>query len=352
MYQTARIQIHGASLPQSTHLAALRLLEQANRETGSLTITWDALCALWSLKNRGSARRHLSRLAEAEIIHYSSNAHVYVTFRAWPPVDFGAEQDHQRAELARGRAESARGRANPEPEESAPVDAEDHPRADLARGRANGGDYRGGMDGWMDQFATLHKINPSIQTTPDEKAETETMLTDPDIALAPALAQAIAKVVHPEDAFRQCCRWLLDYADGTARGTGALLTRLADQGAWPPQPPSPRARELDFFRRHAQPEDQPYAALVDFGPAAKPRRTPAQIAWDGLAQAIVRDYPHQADTLAPIQPVALDGDTLLVSAPATIREICDSRLAPIIANALRWSDAVTRLAWTEEATVL
>jgi hypothetical protein len=96
----AIVQINHSALQPQTKLNAFQLLEQVDPNSGHITLTREELCALFEVGSDGAARRHLGRMQAAGIIHYSTNAAVYINFRAWidPRLRVGARlADHPRA---------------------------------------------------------------------------------------------------------------------------------------------------------------------------------------------------------------------------------------------------------------
>lgn len=73
--------ICSAGLAAATERIATRLLILAG-EAQQINLTWEAYLDLAGINNVNAARRHLSRLARAGIIHYSTNDYIYVTFLA------------------------------------------------------------------------------------------------------------------------------------------------------------------------------------------------------------------------------------------------------------------------------
>jgi len=87
MYHTILDNLIAADLPASTERVAIRLLQAAHEETGSLTLSWDDYLALAHNKNVSAARRHLTALSKAGVLHYSTNELIYVQFLAWTDIE-------------------------------------------------------------------------------------------------------------------------------------------------------------------------------------------------------------------------------------------------------------------------
>ena len=84
--------INQADLPASTRANAFALLSCVHPDNGFVCLEWTEVAELFRLASVRSARRHLTAMKDAGLIHYSTNARVYVTFELFS---------------ARGRAEIA-----------------------------------------------------------------------------------------------------------------------------------------------------------------------------------------------------------------------------------------------------
>ena len=82
---TALDAILYAELPDSTLRVAVHLLNLCDPASGHTVLTWDEMLAVARSANQSAARRHLTRMQQAGLIHYSSNEHVYITFHAFHP---------------------------------------------------------------------------------------------------------------------------------------------------------------------------------------------------------------------------------------------------------------------------
>ena len=76
-----------ADLPDSTLRVAVHLLNLCDPASGHTVLTWDELLAVAHSANKSAARRHLTRMQQAALIHYSTNEHVYITFHAFHPLN-------------------------------------------------------------------------------------------------------------------------------------------------------------------------------------------------------------------------------------------------------------------------
>lgn len=83
-YRRAHARICQAELPPSTERVAHRLLVRVSGDgSGQVNMAWEELATLTGCENVNAARRHLSRLAAAKLVHYSTNDYVYVTWLEW-----------------------------------------------------------------------------------------------------------------------------------------------------------------------------------------------------------------------------------------------------------------------------
>lgn len=97
-------QILGGGLPYSTTVIAVRLVLAST--AGQINLPWadfEEQCGCGS----GNGRRHLVRLAQAGLIHYSTNANVYITWLAW----LGSDQRESGEAPGERLAKNARERA-------------------------------------------------------------------------------------------------------------------------------------------------------------------------------------------------------------------------------------------------
>lgn len=81
-------QIVEADLEPATERCAIRLLRLARE--GQVNLTWEGFLGLMGMRNVSAARRHLTRMVKAGLIHYSTNDYVYITFLAYMPTADGA----------------------------------------------------------------------------------------------------------------------------------------------------------------------------------------------------------------------------------------------------------------------
>jgi hypothetical protein len=83
LYQDIHAAICEAELPKATEMVAHRLLGKSHPDNGQINMTWEMLMRITGCRNINAARRHLTRLVQAKLIHYSTNDHVFITWLAW-----------------------------------------------------------------------------------------------------------------------------------------------------------------------------------------------------------------------------------------------------------------------------
>ena len=233
-------QIINAKLQPATERIAIRLLAYTNKDNGQLNLIWPDFLDLCQLTNKNAARRHLTYLSQANVIHYSTNEHVYVSFLAWIQEPDSAHTRHpQRAH--------ALDEPSPNPSPAPPTARTRHPqRVDApptARTRAN----------W-DPMLVSSFVTPSPKT--DDKltncptAETErsfALLTDPAVGINAQIATVIARRTSFEEIDRQVFSWRRQLDAGIVNGPGALIHRIEKHfGATITE----EDRHTDLYRRH------------------------------------------------------------------------------------------------------
>jgi hypothetical protein len=290
-YLTAHRGLVEADLESKTEWVGHRLLVLADENSGQVNLSWDEYLELCGCNNVGSARRHLTRLAAADLIHYSTSAHVYVTWMAWMTARTRPQGRVDAPGTARGRAEvdgdeaGARWgqRVDAQGEEGARrgqrVDAqgeeEDAPGA--ARGRAGVRvDAPGAARGRAETGSVLlvsQLVDPEERTNyltncdavngDREWQRRLALLTDPEVGLDRGIAAELARR-HPfETLLRQVMSWRRDVAVGRVRGSGALVHRIQNGfGASVLE----EDRSTLLYRRHVTEETEEEARLRAYVP--------------------------------------------------------------------------------------
>jgi hypothetical protein len=82
-YLMAHSQILNANLSPRTELLAHRLLALCGGSDGQVNLSWEEFSFMTDCYNVNAARRHLTRLSQRGIIHYSTKDVVYIGFVAW-----------------------------------------------------------------------------------------------------------------------------------------------------------------------------------------------------------------------------------------------------------------------------
>lgn len=245
-------QILAADFGEATRTVAFRLLRMAG-ENGQVNLTWTIFCRICDTPSIPSARRHLTDLAKAGLIHYSTNDYVYVTFKAFLRVGSQNLRTGTQILAPDGSAGEPVGDAAGEPEtENAKGFANSaHGFANFANGRAVSS-YAGG--GWLvgsnpdpceDQDQPTN--HPAHATAPKLEPGVAELLADPLIGLnGPAVRAAMGLPL--EEALLICLRWRADFDTGRCDGVGALLHRLRQR--WRPPSLTEMDRQHELYRRH------------------------------------------------------------------------------------------------------
>lgn len=254
MIDPAVIAINDSDLSAATRANAFALLALVHPDNGHIRLEWSELAEVFRVNSRGAARRHLTRMVEAGLIHYSTNSYVYVTFEALAA--------RPRADLARGRAETARGRAGdgePEDEGAARGRADSaRGRADSARGRADSARSltRAQLVGCLvdplsndlqEDQPNNHEPQPTTAPDADDQARTVALLTDTALGVSGKRARAIAA----KHGFDYCLRVVAAFFDQLQAGsirTGKIITAI--EAEWGASDLSATFRATDFYRRH------------------------------------------------------------------------------------------------------
>ena len=241
-YRRAHGAICEALLPPSTELVAHRLLAMVRLDegTGQVNMTWEELARLTGCENVNAARRHLSRMAAAKLVHYSTNDFVYVTWLEWmvdaPPARPRASSvapARQVDEVVEheidlfGSADApgaARGRSDLR--EGAPL---------AARGRAGYSHARLLVSQSVDP-TPVTGVDNKLTNMPklpglglDEQRRSVALLTDAEVGLDSRMAWHLAQRVSFEELVRQVMTWRRQLSGGMVSGSGALVHRIKER---------------------------------------------------------------------------------------------------------------------------
>lgn len=264
-YRRAHRAICEAALPSSTELVAHRLLTMVGQDEGSgqVNMSWEVLAELTGCENVNAARRHLSRLLAAKLIHYSTNDYVYVTWLEWMIEALPARPRAGSSALARQMEEVVEHEIELFGSADAPAAARQ--RADqrvgaplAARGRAGYSHARllvsqsvdptpaTGVDNKLTNMPKL----PGLSL--DEQRRSVTLLTDVEVGLDSKMAWHLAQRVCFEELVRHVMSWRRQVNNGMVSGPGALVHRIRERfGAMV----ADDDRKSALFRRHHGRED-------------------------------------------------------------------------------------------------
>lgn len=239
-YIAAHRGICGAELSPATRRVANELLALADVGNGQVNMSWEQLAVVTGCENVNAARRHLSRLAAVGLVHYSTNAFVYVTWLAW--MEGGA-----RLEAARGRADGgALARRMDEVEAEGAVLFGEHDALEPARGDA---DRRGGAlepaRARADYSHAGMLVSQSVDSDPTgedlrtdrhpdsapvrDEAEVRrsvALLRDAEVGVDARMAVVLARRYAFDELVRQVMTWRRQVKAGMVKGPGALLHRV------------------------------------------------------------------------------------------------------------------------------
>jgi len=246
--RTVIAALAAADLPDSTLRVAVRLLTNAHPETGTTTLDWSDYLAISNGTNRPAARRHLSRLSAAGLLHYSTNKLIYIQFAAWIGVPNRYADDTKSVSptyqsgitYPEGRNDTAY-QIGIKPGDLIPNRYADD--TGLARIRANP-PLTPPMSVCLSNPILLPETDKQCT---DNSAQTIALLTDPEIGIDPETAAKLATEHEYDWVQRQVAIWWTQVQHNKSTGTGGLLNRLA-RGWTGPFPKS--FKKTDLYRRH------------------------------------------------------------------------------------------------------
>ncbi len=257
MYRSiASAAIEAARLPKTTTENAQSLLQLASDDNGSVHTTYSAVRVLWSLTSDRSIRRHLTEMQEAQIIHYTTNLWVYVTFLAWPPVDV------DNSAIARVRATIgatiARTRAIVLPEDDGENSEIARTRAGLrvhAQKTAELRVHAQGKSAYIELNEGMNIINSPllensfIQSIPaDEQNLSFAILSDPAIRIRRVKAKTLAEK-YPFEVVRAFCCDFVEQGRKPGVDAGLVVFWLESAEVVPPLVMN------DLYQRHRTAEE-------------------------------------------------------------------------------------------------
>ena len=266
-YTDALTAINDAVLPPTILRLATRLLSLVHEDNGYISVSWPEMMTICGVRNRGSVWKYLGALKAANIIHYSTNERVDVSFEAW------RTRRNERVDApkpARGRANSDTADHEARAETGASTRQFEHDEdatcrnwrvhaLKLARGRASLDTPIGwlvGIDPTTPSDESLDQPNqkPVSAADEDEQARNLALLTDPEVGLGQQQAERLAAQHRFDWLLRQVFAWREDMASGRVTTPGALVSRL--DRAFAPGDLTERDRASPLYQRHVSQEAQ------------------------------------------------------------------------------------------------
>mgnify|MGYP001012010647 CR=1 FL=1 len=259
LIDTVICSIEDANLPAPHYRTARRLLDLVD-DGGQVKISRRAMMDLCQTDAEGTMRSHLGALKAAGLIHFSTNAAVYVAFLAFPTVD------GMLAERASTRDLPAPTRVLPvqepcdAPENGDVVLVERAPTRDLpASTRVQRAPPHTRVRSFVRSDPTTllgdqKRTNEHAGTEPlsAEQVRAVALLTDVDVGLDAPTARRLAARHRFEELLRHVLTWRRELAAGKVVGTGALLTRIHRRFS---AQLVDGDRDSDLWRRHVGVED-------------------------------------------------------------------------------------------------
>ncbi len=278
IFTIALDDILAATFSPSIERTAIRLLAKAGATGGQYNCTWDEFLELSGCANRNAGRRHLTHIARKNVIHYSTNEYVYVTFLAWltatsapPPARVRAETetgDHQNGAYTR-RNDNSDVRIASDDDAKQRVHA---PSA--ARVRAETTDEI--LEREREREYIINNTDQSLSLSRNslnaEHRRVYDALTDPEINIQPANAIKVAEFMKLRLVLLMIGTW---WPEREKYSAGALFKRLMNPGKFRPGAPGKDFLSSEFYARH-YPDD----GITDLPP---PTRQPS--AWEGVILA-------------------------------------------------------------------
>lgn len=301
--------IETSDLSAPIYRTARRLLDIAATQNGNVILDRDAMCQLCgdAIKPAADAtmRTHLIALQKAGIIQYHTNHMVSARFIGWPqapttpPIDDEEMIDtrsdmivqrsqspepmiDQRSDVIARRSSTSsdmiahRSNTRAERSQQKSRSPSDQIRASDDQIRALGDHFDHQLVGCLfdipittDRDTNNHDEPPQppapYEISPDDQKRGFEMLVDPEVGIAPKLAQKLAARVHPSEIVRQIAAWLPARQAGRQQ-TGLLIKRITER--WGAPEPTSDFKDSEFYRRHF-PE---YLRYGDWNEIAQPTR--------------------------------------------------------------------------------
>ena len=297
--EQARSDIMSSGLSKTTIANALALLGRAHGYNGHITLTWESIFDLWGLTSRGSTQRYLGRIAQAGIIHYTTNQWLYITFQAWPPSEISAQSlPYQRVESTKMRVGSTGSYSEENPKES----------VESTKMRVGSTESARGLYLKSAHIELNERMN-DLLLNPEEIDQSFAVLTDPEIRMSRAKSEELASRFPFADIRAFCCNFM---ADGWKPGkdAGLISSWLESSEVVPPQ------LHNELWARHRTPAEIAEAERAEMEAVEENRR------WEELnATRVAQPQAQPAPSVAQPQAaeelwqIALDELALSMSAP-------------------------------------
>lgn len=253
----ALLQLSSADLPATVMRTGVRILMMADG-FGRVRLTKAEAMAACETESLGTMRSHLTKLASAGVIHYSTNERVYVDFLAFFDDGSRAERANHDAERSNYDAERASDEAP-----DADFDTENEPRALSARKTALSDQIttlsarnsvvahrsrvvRVELSNDLTNTDQITQLNPEPPTDPAQRWIFR-LLTDPEIDISPEKALDCARLHTPIYALRYVSNW---WRKRDTLDPGALVWRMMNFQKSRPGPVWSGFLETELYRRH------------------------------------------------------------------------------------------------------
>lgn len=240
--------IEAADISANIYRTARRLLDLASPIGGSVKLSYSRMRAIADTRSDGTVRRHLGTLVRHNVLHYSTNEFVYVTFSAAPVItrrawaitacapDQPSNADYAKDVITRRAwAITTRAQRKAMITTRAPMITT---RAPVITTCENDPTLRGG--GIYPKLST----NATSSKGNSDGDPTVALLTDPEVGVSPAIAADVSASMTFDQALRVVADW---YQSGVS--AGALVYRLRNK--WDKGAPKDAFRRSPLCARHA-----------------------------------------------------------------------------------------------------
>lgn len=260
-------QIEQADLASTVYRTARRLLDMAISTRGHVVLSHERMMALCETDKKATMRSHLVQLSRAEIIHYSTNAAVYITFVVIA----------ERAQVIAQRSNSAseRSQTNGDAEQTNPLRAlsarndrsaitDDRSAREMIAERANDDAYTiyphaGALGIGLVGIHTTPSsedipTNPELPELTVHQQRAYALLVDSEIGMNVETARSLCSKHTLLYVARQTATYWSERQAGAVNGAGALVNRLKPGSPFRPAPVSDEFRRSSLADRHQLPQ--------------------------------------------------------------------------------------------------